>query len=114
MSIRSQKQSITSIPALLREARRGAGRGPSLGEANGRWESLLRVLAARGLSPTEAERASIAALTDVAVLDRCVEGAVTATSVGAVLAGTGISHRRRAAPARAPKRRAAKKSSTRR
>ena len=89
-------------------------RGEAQGEANGRRESLLRVLAARGLSPTEAERASIAALTDVAVLDRCVEAAVTAASVGAVLAGTGTSHRRRAAPTRAAKRRAAKKPSTRR
>jgi hypothetical protein len=94
--------------------KRGAARGEAQGEANGRRESLLRVLAARGLSPTQEERASIAALTDVAVLDRCVEAAVTAPSVGAVLAGAGTSHRRRAAPARAPKRRAAKKSSSRR
>ena len=84
------------------------------GEANGRRESLLRVLAARGLSPTEEERAVIAALTDIAVLDRCVEVAVTAVSVGAVLIGAGASYRRRAAPARAPKRRAVKKPSSRR
>ena len=79
------------------------------GEANGRRESLLRVLGARGLSPTKEERASIAALTDVAVLDRCVQAAVTAASVGAVLTGAGTSHRRRAAPARAPTRRAVEK-----
>jgi hypothetical protein len=89
-------------------------RGEAQGKANGRRESLLRVLAARGLSPTKEERASIAALTDVAVLDRCVQAAVTAASVGAVLAGAGTSHRRRAAPARAAKRRAIKKPSSRR
>jgi hypothetical protein len=89
-------------------------RGEAQGEANGRRESLLRVLAARGLSPTKEERASIAALTDVAVLDRCVQAAVTAASVGAVLAGAGTSHRRRAVPARAPKQRAVKKPSSRR
>jgi hypothetical protein len=82
------------------------------GEANGRRESLLRVLAARGLSPTKKERASIAALTEVAALDRCVHTAVTAASVGAVLASAGASHHRRAAPA--PKRRAVKKPSRRR
>jgi hypothetical protein len=84
------------------------------GEANGRRESLLRVLAARGLSPTKDERALIAALTDVAVLDRCVQAAVTATSVGAVLAGAGTSHRPRASPARAAKQRAVKRPSSRR
>jgi hypothetical protein len=89
-------------------------RGEAQGEANGRRESLLRVLAARGLSPTKGERALIAALTDVAALDRCVEAAVTAASVGAVLASAATSHRRRAAPARAPKRRAVKKPSSRR
>jgi hypothetical protein len=94
--------------------RRGEARGEAQGEANGRRESLLRVLAARGFSPTKDERASIAALTDVAVLDRCVQAAVTAASVGAVLAGAGTSHRRRAAPARAPKRRAVKKPARRR
>src|SRR3954463_8229006 len=89
-------------------------RGEAQGEANGRRESLLRVLAARGLSPTKEERASIAALTDVAMLDRCVQAAVTAASVGEVLASAGTWHRRRAVPARAPKRRAVKKPSTRR
>jgi len=92
--------------------KRGEARGEAQGETNGRRESLLRVLAARGLSPTKEERALIAALTDVAVLDRCVQAAVTAASVGAVLASAGTSHRRRAAPARAPKRRAVKKPSS--
>jgi hypothetical protein len=89
-------------------------RGEAQGEANGRRESLLRVLVARGLSPTKEERATIAALTDVAVLDRCVQAAVTAASVGAVFAGAETSHRHRAAPARVAKRRAVKKPSSRR
>jgi hypothetical protein len=83
-------------------------------EARGKREALFTVLAARGLSPTKEEYASIAALTDVAVLDRCVQAAVTAVSVGAMLAGAGTSHRRRAVPARASRRRAAKTPSRRR
>ena len=83
------------------------------GEANGRRESLLRVLAARGLSPTKKEHALIAALTDVAVLDRCVQAAVTAASVRAALASAGTSHRRRAAPVRAARRAIKKPSSLR-
>jgi hypothetical protein len=79
-----------------------------MGEARAKRADLLAVLAARGLSPTEEERASIAALTDFAVLDRCIRAAVTAPSVGAVLAGTEPAHRRRAAPARAHKPRAVK------
>jgi len=94
--------------------KRGEARGEAQGEANGRRESLLRVLAARGLSPTKEARASITALTDVAVLDRCIEAAVTAPSVAAVLASAETSHRRRATPARTAKRRAVKKPSSRR
>lgn len=84
------------------------------GRAEGRRDALLRVLATRGLSPTKAERASIAAITDVAALDRCIEAAVTAASVADVLARAVASHRRRTAPARAPRRRASKKPSSRR
>jgi hypothetical protein len=84
------------------------------GQANGWRKSLLIVLAARGLSPTEEERALIAVLTDIAVLDRCVRAAVTATSVGAVLALAGTSPRGCPIPARAPTRRPVKKPSSRR
>ena len=93
---------------------RGEARGEEQGKAQGKREALLAVLAARGLSPTKEERTSIAALTDLAVLDRCIQVAVTATSVGAVLASARTSHRRRAAPARAHKPRAVKNSSRRR
>ena len=93
---------------------RGEARGEEQGKAQGKREALLAVLAARGLSPTKEERTSIAALTDLAVLDRCIQAAVTVTSVGAVLASAGTSHRRRAAPARAHKPRAVKNPSRRR
>jgi hypothetical protein len=83
------------------------------GEAQGKREALLAVIAARGLSPTKDERASIDGLTNPTVLDRCIQAAVTAASVGAVLAGAGTSHRRRAAPARAHKPRAVKSPSRR-
>jgi hypothetical protein len=89
-------------------------RGEKRGATQGRREVLLNVLATRGLSPTKDERASIAALTDVAVLDRCIEAAVTAASVDVVLACAGVPHRPRTAPARAPRRRVIKKPSSRR
>ena len=82
--------------------------------ARAKRDAVLAVLATRGFSPTEKERASIAALTDLAVLDRCIQAAVTAPSVGAVLAGTGPSHRRRATAARADRARAVKHPSRRR
>jgi len=81
---------------------------------NGMREALLIVLTARGLSPTEEERTSIATLTDLAALNRCIRTAVTAASVGAVLASADTSHRRRAAPVRAPRPRALKNRSRRR
>jgi hypothetical protein len=93
---------------------RGARRGEARGEVRGKREALLTVLAARGLSPTKAELASIAALTDLAVLERCIKAAVTAASVGAMLAGAEPPHGRRTPPARAPKPRAVKNPSRRR
>jgi len=88
-------------------------RGEERGEAKGKRDALLNVLAARGLSPTKEERTSIDALTDLAALDRCIKTAVTAASVGAVLAA-GRSLGRRAAPSRAHKPRAVKHSTRRR
>ena len=84
------------------------------GEAKGMRDGLLAVLAARGFSPSRGERAEIEALTDLAVLDRCIQAAVTAESVRAVLAGTGTTHRGRAASARAQNRRTVKTRSRRR
>jgi hypothetical protein len=84
------------------------------GEARGKREALLAVLAARGLSPTKAELASIAALTDLAVLERCITAAVTAASVETMLASAEPARRRRTAPAHAPSPRAIKHPSRRR
>ena len=80
----------------------GEARGEARGEAKGKREAVLAVLAARGLPPTEQERAMISALTDLAALDRCIQAAVAADSVSAVLAAAEPSRRRRAARARAP------------
>ena len=93
---------------------RGKAQGEVQGKAQGKREALLAVLAARGLSPTPEERTSIAALTDLAMLDRCIQTAVTAASVGAVLTGAATSARRRAAPGRAHKPRSVKNRSRRR
>jgi hypothetical protein len=93
---------------------RGEARGEARGEGRGKREALLAVLAARGLSPTKAELASIAALTDLAVLERCITAAVTAASVGAMLASAEPARRRRTAPAHAPRPRAVKHPSRRR
>jgi hypothetical protein len=89
-------------------------RGKVQGKAQGKREALLAVLAARGLSPSKAERTRIDALTDLTVLDHCIRAAVTAASVRAVLAGSAMPHRPRAAPARAHKPRAVKTPSRRR
>jgi hypothetical protein len=79
----------------------------------GKKEALLAVLAARGLSPSREERAALAALTDLAVLDRCILTAVTADSVRAALTGAGVTRGRRVAPARASKQSTAKTRSRR-
>lgn len=89
-------------------------RGEAQGKVQGKREALLAVLAARGLSPTEEQRMAIAALTDPAMLDRCIQTAVTTASVGAVLADAGTSRRRGAARPRAHKPRAVKHPSRRR
>jgi len=89
-------------------------RGKAEGKAQGKREALLAVLATRGLSPTKEERTSLDAITDLTVLDRCIQAAVTTTSVGVMLASAGTSHRDRAASPRAHKPRAVKNRSRRR
>ena len=88
--------------------------GRRRGREEGKRDALLAVLAARGLSPTEAERTSIAALSDSVVLDRCIQAAVTAVSVGAALVIARRRRRRRTAPARGPEPRPVKHPSRRR
>ena len=81
-------------------------------EVQGEARGLLALLAARGLSPTKEERASIAALADLTALDRCIQTAATATSVAEVLASAGVS-RRRVARSGTPKPRTSKPKSRR-
>ncbi|MFO0607561.1 MAG: Rpn family recombination-promoting nuclease/putative transposase [Polyangiales bacterium] len=60
--------------------------GEVRGEAKGRRDSLLRVLARRGLAPTDEERARIEACRDVATLERWLDRAVDAPAVRDVIA----------------------------
>ena len=59
------------------------------GEAKGRAEALLAVLAARGLDPSQQQESTIRRCTDVQMLDRWIVRAVTADSVGDVLDSSG-------------------------
>jgi hypothetical protein len=58
----------------------GEARGEVRGEARGRAQSILSVLAARGLAVTEAVRLRVMGSTDVAGLDRWLSLAATAPS----------------------------------
>ena len=60
---------------------RGRAEGRAEGEASGEARALLRVLAARGLVVSEAQRARIASCTDLAMLDAWLEWALTSMSV---------------------------------
>jgi len=68
---------------------RGEGRveGRAEGEVAGKRSTLLRLLARKGLAPSDEERAEIAACGDAATLDRWCEGVLVATTVRAVLDG---------------------------
>ncbi len=60
--------------------------GEARGEARGEVRALLQLLAVRGLTPSDDQRATIAACSDTAMLDRWVARAATATAVDEVLA----------------------------
>jgi hypothetical protein len=55
------------------------------GKAEGKAEAVLGVLAARGVEVTPEESARVLACTDLAVLDRWLQRAATATSASQVL-----------------------------
>lgn len=59
-------------------------RGKAEGKAEGQAEAVLRVLAARHLSPTEEQRRMILSCQDQAQLERWLDAAVTAPSVAAL------------------------------
>jgi hypothetical protein len=64
----------------------GEAKGRAEGEARGRAEALLTILETRALPVSEAERARIAECTDLALLERWIKRAVTASSVAETLA----------------------------
>ena len=63
---------------------RGKAEGKAEGEAKGKAEAVLRVLAARNLSPTEEQRQAVLTCQDQAQLERWLDAAVTAPSVAAL------------------------------
>lgn len=63
----------------------GLAEGRATGLAEGKAEALLAVLNARGLPVTDAQRARLAALTDLGELDRLLRAAVSARSVDELL-----------------------------
>jgi hypothetical protein len=60
-------------------------RGVAKGKAEGKAEALLRVLAARNLSPTDEQRQVMLSCQDQAQLELWLDASVTATSVAALL-----------------------------
>lgn len=64
---------------------RGREKGRVEGRAEGLRMALLKMLAARGLPPTESERQQIAATEDLDRLDACIERALSAVTVAEVL-----------------------------
>ena len=71
-------------------AKRYLAQGKAEGKAEGRIEgeaqALLRILVARGLSVSPAERAQILGCTELVVLEGWLDHALTASSVAEVLA----------------------------
>jgi hypothetical protein len=74
------------------------------GEERGKREALVTVLAARGLAPSDEERAAIDACEDAKTLDRWIERAVTAGSVAEVLNPAAPRAQRGGAPRRRARR----------
>jgi predicted transposase YdaD len=70
---------------IERGVQQGLAKGLAQGVARGRAESILRLLAARGVLVQEEARQHILACTDLAVLDRWFDRALNATSLSAVL-----------------------------
>jgi hypothetical protein len=60
--------------------------GMAEGEAKGEAKALLRLLAARGLAPSEAQRSLVASCTDPAQLDIWFDRAITAATAAEVFA----------------------------
>ena len=65
-------------------AKKHRAEGRAEGEARGEARGVLKVLAARGIKVSDGQKERILACTDLAVLDRWIERAVTVTSVDAL------------------------------
>ncbi|MFB4319736.1 hypothetical protein [Actinomadura sp. 21ATH] len=59
----------------------GRAEGEAEGEARGKARAIVKILSARGLEPSEADRTRIQACTDKDQLDRWLDRAVTAETV---------------------------------
>lgn len=59
--------------------------GHKEGHTTGKAEAVLQIFAARGLLPTDAERAQILGSRDSAALDRLIQRALQAKTVGEAL-----------------------------
>jgi hypothetical protein len=71
---------------VMTEGLRLMKQGEAKGKAEGRAEDVLAVLAARGLSVSDEQRARILGCTDIALLSRWVVKAATAQSTAEALA----------------------------
>jgi len=76
---------IPEGPAMKLFRAEGEAKGRAEGEARGRAEALLAIFETRALPVTETERARISECTDLALLERWIKRAVTATSVAETL-----------------------------
>ena len=64
--------------------RRSYERGVGEGEARGEAKALLKILARRGLAVTDAQQRRIVECTDLAVLDRWLDRALSVAPVASV------------------------------
>jgi hypothetical protein len=65
---------------------KGMAQGMAQGTASTKAESILRILAARHLAPTEAQRNQVSECTDLGQLDRWFDRALTASTIEQVFA----------------------------
>ncbi len=82
---------MTGAQLFREEGRRkgeakGRAEGKAEGKAEAKAEAILAVLEARGLSVSEAQRATIVGCTDLEQLERWVRQAVTVETTGALFA----------------------------
>jgi predicted transposase/invertase (TIGR01784 family) len=84
---RAEEAYMTGAQLFREEGRReGEAKGKAEGQAQGKAQAILAVLEARGLTVSEAQRATIANCTDLEQLERWVRQAVTVETTGALFA----------------------------